>query len=81
MKTATNMADLLRQTNSNETGNRIEVVELPRDVYLNNRYALVVCGPHADKIMAMLVQSMDQYFSRAPAPAVNDGPNASTPES
>lgn len=55
------MYELLAGTNAPDNGDtRVELVELPKDPALNDRYALVVCGPLSEKIVDFLTWGLEQ---------------------
>lgn len=75
-------ADLLKWTNSNGEAARIELLQLPKDTAITDRYALVISGTESATITQMIVDALDVYFTKGIAahPQVTEshGPGSST---
>ena len=58
---------------------RVEMLGLPRDTNLNDRLALVVCGPGAGRLMNFLAGALETLRQPPPAPAADpsEGPTQS----
>lgn len=67
MLEAITMLDLLEATESDGRANRVEVVRLPHDRQLQDRFAFVVAGPHAAAIISMIAQYLDHATTRVAA--------------
>jgi hypothetical protein len=77
-------ADLLGWTNSHGEDARIDLLQLPKDTMVTDRYALVVSGSQSGAVMQMIVDALDVYFTKSIAAQLqvseSHGPGSSTPE-
>jgi hypothetical protein len=75
-------ADLLNWTNSNGETARIQLLALPKDTAIMDRYALVISGAEAAAIVNMITDALDVYFTKAIAAQLqvteSHGPGSST---
>lgn len=80
LKVVMSYADLLSWTACDvPDATRVELLRLPKDPQLNDRLALVACGPHAERVMAFLTHVMEQVQA-APVAAQPPGSQSHGPE-
>lgn len=64
IKSAMSFAELLNGTNSDGVANRIEARVLPKDLALQDRYALIFAGPHARDLLQLMVDALNRHFTQ-----------------
>lgn len=87
LRTVMSFPELLSTTRAPTDGStRVDLIGLPRDPNLNDRLALVVCGPAAGPIINYLIKAMEALSGPAAETAPGTvldlsavGPNGSDP--